>query len=439
MNDNNNDDNHHHHHHIACGYIAGLHSLTPTSILASEEESELDVDDDDDDADEYENDNEFVGNFDSAWDSIQLVPMELLNEFEKELWTTQQKKFIYGTKIVSVIDAVIQVTNGSNESDESNENGNENCENNNNNINNGNNNNSITKVFRYLILNERPNLIQTAIEVPYVGAPYPYSTTNAVTPIIPIPPPSPISQTHLGGLAMVVPFWYKNNNHTNTSNNEIKTSNKNNNKNKSNNSNSNSISCLLIGAGGCSLAHTLASNLNNINNNSNNILDTTCTTKIEDDDDDEEDENGTTRSSNRRLIDILIIDAEDGTAPPESMRTIQFWEEMVIPALNMNINGRNRGGGGRDQGDGGGGGIVIGVNVIGTKKEKKTTTSTNNNSSSSSSNNNDNKVYDDATESMIVTVDDLKGYVDKPYAWEKQIRIATFNDVNADLDVATYK
>jgi len=38
------------------------------------------------------------------------------------------------------------------------------------------------------------------------------------------------------------------------------------------------------------------------------------------------------RPEGRGTVDVLIIDAEDGTAPPESMRGIDFWEG-AAPAL----------------------------------------------------------------------------------------------------------
>ena len=32
---------------------------------------------------------------------------------------------------------------------------------------------------------------------------------------------------------------------------------------------------------------------------------------------------------------MLIIDAEDGSAPPQSMRTLEFWQTTVLPVLNF--------------------------------------------------------------------------------------------------------
>jgi hypothetical protein len=163
--------------------------------------------------------------------------------------------------------------------------------------------------------------------------------------------------------------------------------------------------CLLIGAGGCSLAHTLAANLFLEKYNRKNAqLDATDRrddnpesmprlTAVEaspeilkaselwfgaqgakkDDENDDEKTNknhGETarspeppffdlvrdtgesylaslvESSDRErekdanncensLIDILIVDAEDGAAPPRSMRTPDFWKGRVLPSLNL--------------------------------------------------------------------------------------------------------
>ena len=113
-------------HDRARGYLAGLHSYQPSG------------------QDETESENAEFESFESAWEAIQSVPEDLLKDFEDELWETQSKRFIYGSKEVSVIDAVV-------ETEEPHQN---------------------DKVVRYLVWNERPNLIQTAVEVPHIGAPY---------------------------------------------------------------------------------------------------------------------------------------------------------------------------------------------------------------------------------------------------------------------------
>ena len=195
-------------HDRARGYLAGLHSYQPNQPDETETES-------DEQQAEFES-------FESTWEAIQSVPEELLKAFEDELWETQSKRFVYGSKDVSVIDAVL-------DEEESHQN---------------------SKVVRYLVWNERPNLIQTAVEVPRIGAPYEHYLYNEKdTTQLVARPPAPISQTHLGGLAIALPFWLKANDNPN---------------NKDGDPSSkyiNAPNCLLIGAGGCSLAHTLAANL----------------------------------------------------------------------------------------------------------------------------------------------------------------------------------
>eukprot|EP00751_Fragilariopsis_kerguelensis_P000936 CAMPEP_0170820040 /NCGR_PEP_ID=MMETSP0733-20121128/42015_1 /TAXON_ID=186038 /ORGANISM="Fragilariopsis kerguelensis, Strain L26-C5" /LENGTH=266 /DNA_ID=CAMNT_0011181109 /DNA_START=348 /DNA_END=1145 /DNA_ORIENTATION=+ len=226
--------------HIACGYLAGLHShcgggdsdndneMTATATAAAE-----------------------FSSFESAWDTIRLVPNEMLNEFEDELWTTQKKKFVYGMKTVSVIDAIIQnpsqpsSTAATEEDDEEER--------------------DVT-VFRYLISNERPNLIQTAVEVSYVGASYNYCDHGASHPR-----PSPLSQTHLGGLAMALPFWCNFNNGvvvkdpTNDDSYSHHPHSRSSSYSQQQQQHQQQPNCVLIG-----LAHTLAVNLNNNNNDQRN-------------------------------------------------------------------------------------------------------------------------------------------------------------------------
>ena len=343
-------------HDRARGYLAGLHSYQPNQQDETETESEQQA--------EFES-------FESAWEAIQSVPEELLKDFEDELWETQSKRFVYGSKEVSVIDAVI-------DEEESHQN---------------------SKVVRYLVWNERPNLIQTAVEVPRISAPYQhYFCDEKDTTQLLARPPAPISQTHLGGLAIALPFWLKANGNPNNKDGDPSPK------------PMNAPNCLLIGAGGCSLAHTLAANL--FLDGYNHIA--AADTSTDDSDrrkipqltaveasseiihvsmlwfgakqDNEEkvgaekddsaspeppffnlvhttgesyleslakQSNSTTQRTNSSssAIDILIIDAEDGSAPPHSMRSTTFWEELVLPSLNFN------------------GSPVIGVNSIGTKSE----------------------------------------------------------------------
>lgn len=329
-------------HHRARGYLAGLHSYQPSEEGEAEFES-----------------------FESAWDAIQSVPDDLLEDFEDELWESQSRRFVYGTKEVSVIDAVETETNDEIQPQKG------------------------EKVIRYLVFNERPNLIQTAVEVPRVGAPYEHYHFDENKRMV-AQPPSPISQTHLGGLAMALPFWHKAN--------DPKTTTK----------PFNSPNCLLIGAGGCSLAHTLAANMfleeyNDIATSDNeekpqsiarpgltaveacpeimraSILwfgagtrsdETSKNSKKYGSDPPFFDlvestgelyldslvksltaETDTSDSNNTASIDVLIIDAEDGSAPPQSMRSHDFWINLILPSLNHERS------------------PVIGVNSIGTEME----------------------------------------------------------------------
>lgn len=471
-------------HHRACGYLAGLHSYQPrpgeeAHETASESESEPQT--------QAQAQADF-DSFESAWDAIQLVPDELLNDFEDELWETQSKRFVYGTKQVSVIDAVenhADATSADNDESEITK--------------------TTTAVFRYLILNERPNLIQTAVEVPCVGAPYHhyFNIEEDEVPETLIPrPPSPVSQTHLGGLAMALPFWYSANG---DSDNPITTP---------EDRHHSPPNCLLIGAGGASLAHTLAANLflksYNSNRHQNSVsCDSDAATTIKSinrpeltaveacpeilrasqlwfgagDEKEEATEaeksnhpttnteppffdlvcdtgesyleslvaslkreeklshetNSSSSSSSHRPIDILIIDAEDGSAPPISMRTPAFWNEMVLPSLNPAS------------------GSVVAVNAIGTDSETSALVCTMREAFCDSAPSDGEAhsgydytvlVVDPPPEAKVtgrhklifalpsklaaesdaqnwgLTEDDLKGCVDAPKAWEEQIKAA---------------
>ena len=340
-------------HHRSRGYLAGLHSYQPTG---ENETTEPDFE-----------------SFESAWEAIQSVPDELLKEFEDELWETQSKRFVYGSKQVSVIDEeVIEEPITIREEEEPGK---------------GENYVRDSKVFRYLVWNERPNLIQTAVEVPRVGAPYQhyycFEEEEKKTTIA--RPPSPISQTHLGGLAMGLLFW------------QIANGGK----------KKHPRNCVLIGAGGCSLAHTLATNLfleeynqNELSSDKKKIKSrnenprltaveaspeilraselwfgagTANEEEIETDTPEppffhlvqstgelylevlvkslEKAEKETSDHNCSPPIDLLIIDAEDGSAPPQSMRSSAFWNNLVLASLNLGKS------------------PVVGVNSIGTKSE----------------------------------------------------------------------
>mmetsp|Transcript_61535 Transcript_61535/g.71907 ORF Transcript_61535/g.71907 Transcript_61535/m.71907 type:complete len:365 (-) Transcript_61535:49-1143(-) len=252
-------------HHKLCGYMAGLHS---------------------------HGDHPEFPSFQSAWEAVTEVDATLLDDFEEQLWSEQGRKFIHGTRKVSVVDTK-----------------NDDC-----------------TVTRKLVLNERPNLVQTAIQVESIAAPY--------CPLSPSPPL--LTQTHLGGLAMAVPFWRLNNSETKSS-----------------------PHCVLIGAGGCSLPAILACHLGNAPSvvaiepcrevllasklwfgaDESAKFSLVCQTG-----------NDYLQSSLCRAIDVLIIDADDGLAPPASMRTQSFWESIALPTLSHNC--------------------VVGVNVIGNQNER---------------------------------------------------------------------
>ena len=431
---NNND---HRHHHITCGYLAGYHSHEDNNAdVGTSTSNSTSNKNDDDKNDPY--------SFESAWETIQSVPVSLLDDFEDELWTTQSKKFIYGSKRITVLDAIIRNDNDQNHEhshDHDDQQQQSKIQNDNEQMNTNNPNDNSTggtttnSVVRYLILNERPHLIQTAIEVPDIDA--------AVATTDHHHRPSPLSQTHLGGLAMVVPVWYQYNNKHNNNNNRY------------NNNDTNSPNCLIIGAGGCSLARTLAHKLaskivmeNTSNSNTTDTLSSLSSSSltsvtaidscseilhvarlwfgapkslsslydgddddgrlplfnlvhdtgesyleslvhvVDDNDDDDNDDDDTKNNNNNnnncintKLLDVLIIDAEDGTgAPPKSMKTQQFWNESVRPALNNIITSTgkstsmtNGNGNGINIHDdvvvSGSSNVVIGVNFIGNQEE----------------------------------------------------------------------
>eukprot|EP00536_Pseudo-nitzschia_multiseries_P010177 jgi/Psemu1/25245/gm1.25245_g len=460
-------------HHIACGFLAGLHSHQQPNLDSRDEV-----------VPEEEEPPEF-DSFESAWEAVRMVPEELLDEFEDELWKTQSKRFVYGTKTVSVIDAIerpsadslrnqhqqptangvkrqttdIETTDGANSDGQR---------------------GSDERIFRYLVLNERPHLIQTAIEVDSVGAPYDYRHSDGQ--------PSPISQTHLGGLAMALPFWRKANagvaeatpgdNNARVIVDDLIL-------------NKNAPNCVLIGAGGCSLAHTLAADLyRHYSHEQRPLLSAVeacpeilrasrlwfgAGTETQDGHGpatapsssqtplppasfdlvcdtgesylqslksccDEENEDG---PNQKMMIDVLIIDAEDGSAPPESMRTTIFWTETVLPVLNFGERRSHR--------------PVVGVNAIGNESEVSELMDTMRKAFD------DDSEYDEYTilavspppeakvsnrhklvfvlpiskdrtttcnprllrcQNLLLTEDELRNCVDVPASWEQQVRIA---------------
>jgi len=410
--------------------------------------------------------------FESAWEAIQAVPEELLNDFEDELWETQSRRLIYGTKHASVIDAVEPIREG------------------------GAAGTAIaadhqpTRVVRYLILNERPNLIQTAVEVLSVGAPYKHyfrqrrNDGSVVDDAWMALPPPPVSRTHLGGLAMALPLWHKAN--TATDNKAAAPT------RTAPNEPFAAPNCLLIGAGGCSLAHTLAANLFLEKHNQKNADDdpesmprltaveaspeilkaselwfgAKSSEKDDEKDDEKTNENhgetarspeppffdlvhdtgesylaslveSSEREGETSLIDILIVDAEDGTAPPRSMRTPEFWQGQVLPSLNLTRS------------------PIVAVNAIGTDSEVSELVRTMQTALCGNGSGNDCVILvvdpppeagvtdrhklvfalfrdttskggdpDPGAVGLGIAEDDLRGHVDAPGAWKPQIEAA---------------
>uniref|UniRef100_A0A6U3TE70 PABS domain-containing protein n=1 Tax=Ditylum brightwellii TaxID=49249 RepID=A0A6U3TE70_9STRA len=113
-------------------------------------------------------------------------------------------------------------------------------------------------------------------------------------------------------------------------------------------------------------------------------------------------------------IDVLIVDAEDGSAPPASMRTLDFWTNTVLPTLNANP--------------------VIGVNVIGSEFDVANLVQTlemvfSKHSKvlvvSPPSKANVSDRHDDLTHhNLFLARDALRGCVDLPHAWEEQVQRA---------------
>jgi hypothetical protein len=154
--------------HTLCGFLAGLHSHGPDASFKS---------------------------FDDAYEAVIQVPLDSLNEFEEEIWKAQSRRFIYGNRNLSVVDTVEDATDPQ------------------------------SLAIRQLIINERPNLVQTAINVASISAPYVATSPN----------PSPLTQGHFGGLAIALPMFEA-----------------------SSPPSSSPARVHIIGAGGCSLPTTLS-------------------------------------------------------------------------------------------------------------------------------------------------------------------------------------
>ena len=253
---------------LSTGYVAGLQSYGPDAPFPD---------------------------FEEAYSLLQSVDPAVLRDFENEMWETDRKKFVWGTKKVSVIDSA--------------------------------NNGDLTTVTRSLLLNQRPNLIQSSVEIPSVGADGP-STFGAP------PPLEGPTGTHLGGLALSLPLWL-------TGHQEGPPP-----------------QCAIIGAGGCTVPAVMA--------RSGAIV-----TAVDPEEDVLEAARACfgagdgrfemvlgcgieflegLRQRNGERLDVLIIDAEDGTAPPEDMARGHFWTDVVAPVLQPSA--------------------VVAVNCIGDEMEK---------------------------------------------------------------------
>jgi len=92
-------------HHPLCGFLAGLHSFGPEASYPT---------------------------FSAAYDAVTQVPSATIEEFEEELWLSQSRKFIHGCRDISVVDTLNDPSSPSSSS-----------------------------VTRQLIINSRPNLVQT--------------------------------------------------------------------------------------------------------------------------------------------------------------------------------------------------------------------------------------------------------------------------------------
>lgn len=269
-------------HHKLCGYLAGLHSFGPDSEYTT---------------------------FDDAYDAIIHVDEGLLADLEEEQWSTQRKKFVFGSRLVSVIDTESVSEDAKN-------------------------NTTTTTTIRQLVLNERPNLVQTAVSVAAVAAPY--DTTHAR--------PAPLSETHLGGLALALAFWHTAN---------------------PGRSGPFSPRCVVIGAGGCSLPAVLAANLHHAQPR---LVAVEPCAEVREAASKwfgagasccnfdlvggfGEEWLAEVARQKHSLLDVVIIDAEDGLAPPASMRSVSFWRDLVLPVLSVNA--------------------ILAVNVIADQDEKE--------------------------------------------------------------------
>mmetsp|Transcript_44208 Transcript_44208/g.86754 ORF Transcript_44208/g.86754 Transcript_44208/m.86754 type:complete len:194 (+) Transcript_44208:31-612(+) len=108
--------------------------------------------------------------FDVAHSLLQSVDPQVLIDFEEELWETERKKFVWGTAAVSVIDSAAG------------------------------NPGEKFPCTRAMVLNRRPDKIQSVVPILHVGAPGP---ARFGAP----PPLTGVAGTLAGGLALAMPLW----------------------------------------------------------------------------------------------------------------------------------------------------------------------------------------------------------------------------------------
>jgi hypothetical protein len=125
---------------ISAGYLAGVHHISDPADFPT---------------------------FEEAYQAVALVETSLLQEFEEDLWDTQWRRFVYGSRSLSVIDSVGK--DGA--------------------------------TVRALIINESPGVVQSSVYISWVGA---------VGPEVPPRPPPLLGElgTAVGGLSLSVPLWH---------------------------------------------------------------------------------------------------------------------------------------------------------------------------------------------------------------------------------------
>ena len=271
--------------------------------------------------------------FDEAYDLLGHVDEKLLDAYAEDLRNDAHLHIVFGSRLVSVFDRVEQrAGSANNNSREETTNAAHQQP-----------HHEDSVVTRHMIFNERSGFIQTAVPVDAVGAPY--DATKA--------PPPPLASTHLGGLALAYLIWRKSllraeDRYCQEAGKGYLQANT-----------EQQPNVVLIGAGGCSLATTLASvtkSLTAVEVCSEVIqaaeqwfgvgprqrqFDLIQSCGIE----------YVASQAQDASIDVLLIDAEDGAAPPREMQTSHFWSDIVLPKLARSA--------------------VVGINVIGDRVKER--------------------------------------------------------------------